>query len=224
EMVERPILAPRISSLVGLIKATIGQHLVRITAMDVNDINKLIQRREIEDSLRGEFESALSERVSRYEEVKPPWVVPPTHFTAPSNECRLLFRDGHYYGCIALTQAVAEALVRYLCEQNSWEPDDQFEKNVRTLSKRGKITVASKGDLLKVWKKRNDYHHLTTKIQKNRQKLEELAREKVWLLFQIQKEVFRVGPGDVAGTLKLGKPKHWELTGDKVEVFLQLEP
>jgi len=82
------------------------------------DIQEIIQKKIIEDSLKQELEQTLSSRVQRYLKVKPHGIVPYTQFAPVSAECALLFRDGHFYGCIALSQAVAEAIVRFLCQKN----------------------------------------------------------------------------------------------------------
>lgn len=52
------------------------------------------------------------------------------HFIAPSNECSLLFRDGGFYGCIALTQAVTKALVHFVWERNNYRGTEDFKQRV----------------------------------------------------------------------------------------------
>ena len=76
-------------------------------------VDPAILQKQVEDYMREEFEGTLSERVVRYIQVKPHEIISNTHFSAPSSECSLLFRDGHFYGCIALVQAVAEALTHF---------------------------------------------------------------------------------------------------------------
>jgi len=72
--------------------------------------NNLIQQNLMEDSIKQELEQTLSLRTHRYLKVKPHGIVPYTQFAPISAECVLLFRDGHYYGCITLAQSVAEAI------------------------------------------------------------------------------------------------------------------
>jgi hypothetical protein len=185
-----------------------------------NTVHELIRRRQVEDSMKQEFEQTLSDRVTRYLQVKPHEIVPYTHFSVASAECSLLFRDGHFYGCIALTQAVAEALVRFLCQSNSWKPDNDFERNVNNLHGRNFISDKLKESLLKIWERRNDYHHLNPNVKTDHQALEELAREKAGLLAEIESEVFHF-------TVTNGKiipkyPKYWKASGN--QVFLRLEP
>ena len=190
--------------------------------MDRKTIHKVIQQRQIEDSLKQEFEQTLSGRAARYLEVKPHGIIPYTHFSSVSAECSLLFRDGHFYGCIALTQAVADALVRFLCQKNSWKPAKYFEKNVKNLSVRNVISDKAKVSLLQIWENRDDYHHLNPNIKTDRQALEELARGKARLLADVESEVFRFRVVD--GKLIPEQPQYWEISGDHAQVFLRLDP
>ena len=85
------------------------------------DIQETMQRVFTEDGIKQEFEQTLSSRVERYLKVKPHGIVPLTEFAPVSAECTLLFRDGHFYGSIALSQAVAEAIAKFLCQKNGQE-------------------------------------------------------------------------------------------------------
>ena len=190
--------------------------------MDDKARDELIQRKQVEDSIRQEFEGTLADRVARYLEVKPHQTVPYTHFSTISAECSFLFRDGHYYGCIALTQAVAEALVRFLCTKNSFKPVKRFEKNVEKLSTRTFISDKVKVSLLKIWERRDDYHHLNTSIENDRQTQEEMAREKTRLLVDIEREVFRFTWVD--GKLNPENQRYWNMSGNQAQVFLRFYP
>ena len=135
---------------------------------------------------------------------------------------RPLFRDGHYYAAIALSQAVGEATVKFLCSKNGWKPCKNFEKNVGTLETRHVISRNLKERFLNLWKERDDYHHLNSTIETDRQKLETLACEKVLLLKEIESEVFAVS--FVGGKLVPQCRKYWALQEDgTVPVFLRLE-
>lgn len=191
--------------------------------MDERTINERIKRKELEDSLRGEFAASLSQRVKRYLEVKPHEVVPYTHFSAPSAECSLLFRDGHFYGCISLTQSVAEALVRFLCEKNSLRLSKDFQTNVNKLRGEKAISDGMSKSLLKIWEKRNEYHHLNREIEADRTALEELAKEKTRLLVGIEREVFAFEVG-ADGSMIPKQPKYWPQNGNLTTVFLRFHP
>ncbi len=188
--------------------------------MDKKTVHELIQRKQVEDSIKQEFEQTLSDRVTRYLQVRSHEIVPYTHFSAASAECCFLFRDGHFYGCIALSQAVAEALVRFLCQSNSWKPSKEFEGNVEKLFKRNFISAKLKKSLLKIWERRDDYHHLKPNIKTDRQVLTELAREKAGLLAEIESEVFYFTVAN--GKIIPKYPKYWKASGN--QVFLRLEP
>lgn len=182
-------------------------------------MKRRIEEKQLEDSLRQEYEATVEGRVKRYLQVKPHGVMARTYFAAVSAEVTLLFRDGHYYGCIALTQAVAEALVRFMCERNSFSPGKDFEKNVGKLATRRFITEDMKHAFLRIWKKRDDYHHLNQNIEEDRRKLEQLALEKARLLAGIEREVFAYT--NVDGRLSPKYPRYWKRSGS---VFLRIDP
>ena len=186
------------------------------------DVQETMQRVFAEDGIKQEFEQTLSSRVERYLKVKPHGIVPLTEFAPVSAECTLLFRDGHFYGCIALSQAVAEAIVKFVCQRNGWKPKKNFEENVARLEIRKFISKDMKYKFARIWEKRDDYHHLNQMIETDRKKLETLAYEKVLLLKEIEAEVFKFSIVD--GKLLPGNRKYWVLQPDgTVPVFLKLE-
>jgi len=186
------------------------------------DIQETMQRVFTEDGIKQEFEQTLSSRIERYLKVKPHGIVPLTEFAPVSAECTLLFRDGHFYGSIALSQAVAEAIAKFLCQKNGWKPKKNFEENVAKLQTRQFISNGMKDKFLRIWEKRDDYHHLNPTIETDREKLEALAYEKVLLLKEIESEVFKFSIVD--GKLVPENRKYWVLQQNgTVPVFLKLE-
>lgn len=180
-----------------------------------------IQQRLTEDSLRQSFEQTLSERAQRYLKIKPHDIIPFTPFAPPSSECGLLFRDGHFYGCIALTQAVAEAITRFLCTKNCWKPAKVFETNINKLLKRGFISKDIKNKLLNLWQNRDDYHHLNPEIERNLKELEKIAFEKILCLKEIEADIFAFSIND--GKLIPKYPKYWTINQDgTTQVMLRL--
>lgn len=173
------------------------------------DIQEMMQRAVTKDGIKQEFEQTLSSRVERYLKVKPHGIVPLTEFAPVSAECALLFRDGHFYGAVALSQAVAEAIARFLCQKNGWKPKKSFEENVAKLEIRQFISKGMKNKFLLLWEQRDDYHHLNATIGMDRQKLEALAYEKVLLLKEIESEVFEFSTVD--GKLIPKNRKYWAL-------------
>jgi hypothetical protein len=192
--------------------------------MKGDEIRRAIRRKELEEALRQEFEATLSDRVDRYLRVHVPGIIPYKHFALPFEESEKLYRDGHYYGCIALTQAVAEAVVRHIWEVNQRSRRrKKFKAMVAKLHRRGLITRKVKKCLLKIWEGRNDYHHLNPTIgpdtgrpdeemdeelARHRAKLERLARVKTRLLNKVVAEAFRWSID--AGRLVVEKPKYWK--------------
>lgn len=186
------------------------------------DIQEMMQKALTEDGIKQEFEQTLSSRVKRYLRVKPHGIVPATAFAPVSAECALLFRDGHFYGAIALSQAVAEAIARFLCQKNGWRPKKNFEENVAKLETRQFISKIMKDKFLSLWSKRDDYHHLNPSIEMDRQKLETLAYDKVSLLKEIESEVFKFSIVD--GKLVPENMKYWALhPKGTAPVFLKLD-
>lgn len=180
--------------------------------MKQQDAHELVQRKQIEDSLRQEFEQTLQERIDRWAQVQRATVLPyhkdVQHFVAPSAESSLLFREGHFYGCIALVQAVAEALVRFVWKKNNCRGVGDFEQRVRRLRKREIISSQLKDSFLKIWDKRDDYHHLNSNVEVDQRKLEALARIKVYLLAQVEKKIFDYTVHN--GIITPRKPKYWK--------------
>ena len=72
------------------------------------------EQRRIEESIKNEVLRTLSDRAARFLQVRAVPRTPDGPFAAPSAECAEQFRDGHYFGCIALTQAVLEAVIRHI--------------------------------------------------------------------------------------------------------------
>lgn len=175
-----------------------------------------------EDGIKQEFQQTLSSRVERYLKVKPHGIIPFTEFAPVAAECSSLFRDGHFYGAIALSQAVGEGIAKFLCQKNGWKPKKSFEENVVKLETRNFISKTMKEKFLSLWEKRDDYHHLNPSIETDRQKLEALAYEKVAILKEIESEVVKFSIVD--GKLVPENRKYWSVQPNgTVPVFLRLE-
>lgn len=181
-----------------------------------------IQKKQLQENLRSQFEGTIEDRVDRYLEVKPHEIIAHTHFSQVSTEISALFRDGQFYGCIALSQAVGEALVRYMCQKNRFRPAKGFEINLDKLYKRRFLSAAVKDQLNELWGGRDDYHHLNSNIELDRHKLQDLARTKARLLMEIEKEVFGFTVDE--GRLMLKYPQYWDIDSQsQVQAFLRFE-
>ena len=76
------------------------------------------QLKRLAEELRVAANRDAFERAKRYFEVVPHNIVPDSYLADISIECARLHRDGHFYGSIALCQAVGEAIVRRIRERS----------------------------------------------------------------------------------------------------------
>jgi hypothetical protein len=90
---------------------------------------------------------------------------------------------------------------------------------LRTLLKRDFITKKQSDILLKLWKDRDDYHHLNDTVESDYQKLKKLAKEKLKLLNKIEKDIFDFTINKGVCTAHKN-PKYWT-TGN--QVYLRLD-
>jgi hypothetical protein len=71
----------------------------------------LDEKHRTEDVIKNEILGTLPNRASRFHRVRGTALIPNGPFAAPSVECLKQFREGRFFGCIALTQAVMEAMI-----------------------------------------------------------------------------------------------------------------
>jgi hypothetical protein len=190
--------------------------------MDTEEILKIIKSKQLEENLHGEFLATLRERVSRYQELDFIKLTPNTHFALVSVECINLYRDGYFLACIALCQAVTEAIVRLMCQRNSFTSISQdYEVNIKNLHKR-KIPPDCNELFKEIWKDRNDFHHLNPSAPTEKRKLQDIAKNKLVILHKIESSVFEF---DIVsgGAISPRYPKYWDFKDGKLEVYLRFE-
>jgi hypothetical protein len=120
-----------------------------------------------------------------------------------------------------LTQAVAEALARFLCTKNGWKPAKVFETNIDKLQKREFISQDIKKKFLNLWQNRDDYHHLNPEIETNLKELEKIAFDKIICLKDIESEIFAFSIDE--GKLIPKYPKYGSVGNDSIaHVVLRL--
>lgn len=191
--------------------------------MGIEKVNKAIKHKQLEEDIKQDFLATLNERISRYQELDFIKVTPNAHFASVSSECIFLYRDGHFLACIALCQAVSEAIVRLMCERSKFSSiSNDYAKNVENLHKRKKEPDCN--ELFNgIWKGRNDYHHLNPNIPIERSKLQDIAKSKILTLHKIESKVF-----DFAwtkdGAISPRYPKYWDMKDGLLNVFLRFEP
>jgi len=190
--------------------------------MDKEEVQKAIKRHRLQDRLQQDFLASIDDRISRYLELDFGQVVPNTHFAPITIECILLYRDGYFFACIALCQAVAEALLRFMCERNDIR-NKGFETNIRNLSKlKDNIHPDWIKMLKRVWKNRNDYHHLNPDVPTEEEKLKEIAKDKIVSLLDVESKVFAFEWVD--GRIKRTYPEYWlENDGGLLNSYLRFE-
>lgn len=182
----------------------------------------LAERRRIEDSIKNEVLRTLSERADRFLQVRGTILVPDGPFAAPSVECAEQFRDGHYFGCIALTQAVLEAVIRHVWQVKLKKKPNQegsFEKNLDALHKKKFISDEWKAKLDQMWADRHSFHHLRPSVESDHQKLEEMARNTLKLLNDLEQEFF--GFTVQEGMIVPDHPEYWSIKEGESLVFLR---
>jgi hypothetical protein len=168
-----------------------------------------------EEFLRQRFEWALPDRVRRRQAAPVHAAIPAEWFAAATRECRDLYVDGHFYGTICLTQAVAEGISKFLTIRNGHRDTGNQNSRISLLVKRGVITR----EAYRAFKRieggdRNDYHHLNANIETDLTKLEARAEECVKALFEIQIEVFAFSVGE-GGTMVVANPRYWPRVDEK---------
>ncbi len=155
------------------------------TTTEQEQPDPLAERRSIEESIKNEVLRTLSDRADRFLQVRGTILVPDGPFAAPSIECAEQFRDGHYFGCIALTQAVLEALIRHVWQVKLKKKPNQegsFDKNLEALHKKKFISDEWKTKLEQMWADRHSFHHLRPTVESDQKNLEAKARNTLKLL------------------------------------------
>ena len=114
-------------------------------------------------------------------------------FAAPSAECAKQFHDGSYFGCIALTQALLEAVIRHVSQiKLNKKPNDQasFDRSLEGLHQKKFISDDWKIKLDQMWADRHSFHYLQPSVDRDQRKLEEKARNLLELLDDLEREFF----------------------------------
>lgn len=193
--------------------------------MDKKGIYEAIRRAETERTLKEECLGSISERVDRWLEIHSPTIVPNTHFASASAECILLYRDGYFFACIALCQAIDEAMVRLICEKNGKGSKGYvgFKKNIHELKAlKDEIPADWIEAFERIWKDRNDYHHLNPKVPAEKGKLREIAKDKIITLLGVESKVFAFQM--VQGAISPKYPRYWDKSQEGLlNVYLRLE-
>ncbi len=151
------------------------------------------ERDRVAQAIQDDVARTALERADRFLQAKALFVVPDGPFAAPLAECAELFRDGHYHGCIALTQAVIEAIVRHVWQaklpKRKKQPD-KLEDHLAALHKASFMSADCKSKLDAMWSARHAYTGLDLAVPADRQALYDTALTNLRLLGDLEQELF----------------------------------
>jgi hypothetical protein len=168
--------------------------VVRVTSPTVDEKQDGVDEpHQIEASIRHDVQPTLAERAARVRQVRGMVRVPDGPFAAPAAECAAQFRDGCYFSCIALTQAVLEAAVRHMWQVTHTKKPHQggsFAHNLDALHKRQIISDAWKTKLAQVWADRHTFLSLRPSEESDRQQLADTAHYTLQLLNELAQAFF----------------------------------
>ena len=188
------------------------------------DIPECVRRRMISDDLRALFEATIQERVNRHLEVSPQEIIANHHFAVASAECIRLYTDGYFLSTVMVTQAVTEAIRRFVVERNEIKPGAGIEgpQIAEILVKNGIISKDCADAFNRIWESfRNDVHHMNPKVAAI--DFPGLAKRNIQDLAAIEREIFafKMDNGRIIPT----NPKYWDTREDgKMGAFLRLRP
>lgn len=177
----------------------------------------------IENQIRAEDARTLTDRASRALQICRSFIIPMGPFALPSAECARLFRDGHFYGCISLAQAVTDAIIRHVYWAEFPDADrsifGKLHQRLGELRRNNRIGDAANDAVEQIWRHRNDFHHLDPKTQIGERKLEEIAIEALTLLARIEEEFFSYSLKE--GAISPDKPQYWNITDGKALIYVR---
>jgi len=185
-----------------------------------------VDRDRIRNELRERFELHLEDQVDRQARSRVHPFIPAQFFSVASSECRSLFVEGHFYGCITLAQSVAEGIARFLAQKNELGEHDNYRSQINILQRDRSNPVISPVAFAAFraihGKDRNDFHHLNPQIEQDRKRLECRAEECLNALYAIESEVFGYMLAGEHGVI-LHHPQYWPPAGAD-SVVLHIRP
>jgi hypothetical protein len=162
--------------------------------------------------------ASSSERPSRLR-VREIRLLPDNPFGDTSAECVRQFEEGHHYACVALTQAVLEALVHHVWQVNSGKKkfqDADFVSMLSDLRRKGVIKDEWKAKLMEIWLNRHLFHYLRPSVETDQQRLEATARANLSLLDELKDEFFGY---DIEGERVVPHhPEYWSIKEGEPQV------
>lgn len=174
------------------------------------------------DQLKRHDVARLGGRADRASRTEVHGVIPNHFFSAASSECRDVFIDGHFYGCISLAQAVAEGLSSHLGRLHQVAAKKDPHQRVQRLRDKGVISGSALDAFSRIWgSDRNTLHHLNADVPTDYTELERRAEECVKALLEIESELFAFSINE--GRIGPKNPIYWPKSdAEHTEVFLRL--
>lgn len=172
----------------------------------------------IENHLRRKFESGLEARVRRTEELQYQRIIGAHYFAAASSQCLELYRDGYMLGCIMCSQALLEAILKFVAKRNRMEYKKEIEALIADFEANKTLNANALASAKLAWQHRNDFHHFNPAVSGI--DLEAKAKECVEATCALEEEIF--GASLVNGSLNPRNPIYWDTQSDStVPVFLR---
>ena len=163
--------------------------------------------------LREAFERELSTRVERYTFIQHQRIVPNHYFAIASSECINLYRDGYFISCVSMTQAVAEAIVRFVSDRNGIKRREK-ESKLAMIARMGEEGVVSEEYVQAYGRiygsERNHFHHMNPEVAGL--DVEQMARANITDLALIEREIF--GHSLREGMIVPHQRKYWDIQDD----------
>jgi hypothetical protein len=166
-------------------------------------------RQFLKASLRSELERTLDERIDRYVSVNRQQFIPSHHFSPAISECLGLYRDGNFISCVMVTQAITEAIARFVAERNGITQGEKEQKQqmVGRLQQGGILTAAFEAAFTSIQRSfRNDFHHMNPTVASI--DIGALATRNINDLAAIQNEIF--GFSIREGRVLPNQIKYWD--------------
>lgn len=151
-------------------------------------------------------------------------IIPDHYFSYVSSECHELFETGKYYGCITLSQSLAEAYARFIYEKWTGKlPAEKFGANIHKI--KGTNVQPDVSNLLEELyggTQRNDFHHLNKTVPKEYEKLKSIATYQIEVLNRVESQIFAFEYTD-GGGIRAKYEQYWEQKNGQYQVNLRLE-
>lgn len=174
------------------------------------------KRRAEEDSKRKPSGSGRPARL----QVREIRLLPDNPFGDTSAECVRHFEEGQHYACVALTQAVLEALVHHVWQANAGIKKPQegdFLAILSALHRKGVVKDEWKAKLQEMWLNRHLFHHLRPSVETEQRTLEVMARANLDLLGELKDDFFGY---DIQGERVVpNHPEYWSIKEGEPQVL-----